>query len=200
MIGVVLMVALTLVLASVFAAGVGTFGEGLNDAERQYDAAATNDETTTITGNPWSGSRGDLIRISDTRAGATDVTYRVNFTIKPDSGAVGDSVESIYLEVTTGSPDMFSSTELADLDMAGIDEGSDGTIDQHISDDAEGWSVQESGSALEIGFSTDYTVGANDSIIIIFDGVSNPETAGEYDVFVETSDGTRHDGTITIVE
>lgn len=196
-IGVVLMVMITLLISSIFAAQASMFAASLDEKEQLFD-----EQVTTLSGNPWSGSRGDLVRLSNNKAGATDVTYRVNFTINPGSDAVGDSLDSIYLEVTTGSPDMFSNTELADLELAGIDGGSDGTIDLYITSDANGWNVRNGGTALEIAFGTNYSNRANDSVILVFEGVDNPKNAGTYDLYAETSDGdgNRHNGTITIVD
>lgn len=189
------MVALTLMLASVFAVGTSTFGEGLNDAESSFD------EVTTVSANPWSGSRGDLVRVSNTKAGATDVTYRVNFTIESGSDTIGNSLDSVYLEVTTGSPDMFSNTSQSDVVKVAIDEDSDGSIDQDITSGVDGWSVLNGGTALEIETSTGYSASADDSVIVIFEGVDNPQTAGSYDLRAQTSgDGNWHYGTITITE
>lgn len=199
MIGVILIVALTLLLSALFAAGSVRIDE---PPDWNPDELGNGEATATMAGNPWFGSQSDLIQMSNNEAGATGVTYRVNFTIQSGSDAVGDSLDSVHLEVTTGSPDMFSNTTLADLQEAGVDEGSDGTIDLDLTDDADGWQVLNNGTALEIAFSSNYSNGANDSIILIFEGVDNPKTAGTYDVFAETSqgDGNRHNGTITIVD
>ena len=196
-IGVLLMIVITILLASIFAVETLTFGEDLDERDGQFEGAVE-----TMSGNPWSGERGDLVRVANNRAGATDVTYRVNFTIRPGSNTIGNSLNSVYLEVTTGSPAMFSNTELADLKWVGVDEGSDGTIDQYITDDVDSWQIQNDGTALKIGFSgSAYTASPNDSVIVIFDGVENPSDAGEYDLRAETSgDGNWHYGTITIRE
>lgn len=192
-IGVMMMVLMTLVLASVFAAGALSLAETQNT--RQW-------ATETMAGNPLSGSPGDLVRISDTTAGATDVTYRMNFSIEPGSDTIGNSLNSIYMEVTTGSPDTFSSTAQSDLVRVVIDKGSDGTIDREITSDVTGWQVQNGGSALKIEFSgSAYTPEANDSVIATFEGATNPDTAGTYDLRAQTSgDGNWHYGTITITE
>jgi flagellin-like protein len=196
-IGVLLIIVITILLASIFAVEGLRFGEDLGGKERQFE-----DAVETMSGNPWSGNRGDLVRVTNNRAGVTDVTYRVNFTIRPGSDTVGNSLNSVYLEVTTGSPDMFSNTELADLKRVGVDEGSDGTIDQYITDDVDSWQIQNGGAALKIGFSgSAYTASPDDSVIVIFEGVENPSDAGEYDLRAETSgDGNWHYGTVTIRE
>lgn len=205
--GVLLMVTLTLVLAAVFASGALTADEGLGDKRDQFDEAAgqpgsgAQTAVSTATGNPWAGSRGDLIRPSNNQAGATDVEYRVNFTIEPDSDTIGNSLNSVYVEVTTGSPPMFANTAEGDLQRVVVDEGSDGTVDREITGDVDGWTVGNSGTALKIEFTgAAYTPQADDSVIVEFDGVDNPDTAGSYDLRAQTSgDGNWHTGTISIV-
>lgn len=196
-----MMVVMTVVLASTFAAGVTSLGGPLDSP--QYETETLGSETTdTMAGNPLSGSPGDLVRISDTVVGATDVRYRVNFLIEPDSDTIGNSLNSVYMEVTTGSPDMFSSTAQSDLEKVAIDEGSDGSVDREITHDVNGWQVQNGGSTLKIQFSgSAYSPIANDTIIVVFDGATNPDTADTYDLQAQTSgDGNWHYGKITITE
>lgn len=189
---------ITFLLASTLATGVFTVGNGAVGTP-QWDQLRG---TETMAANPWSGDRGDLVRLSDQEAGATDVSYRVNFTVQAGSDTIGNSLNGIYLEVTTGSPDVFSSTEQSDLVEVAVDEGSDGTVDDDITYDVDGWQVQNDGSALKIEFGgSAYTPQAGDSIVVVFEGATNPESADEYDLRAETSgDGNWHYGTITIVE
>jgi flagellin-like protein len=196
-IGVIVMVVLVLLLASVFATGALRFGDDLSDP------SFSTDNDSALSGNPWSGNREDLVRLSDTRAGATDVSYRVNFTVEEGSDTIGNSLNSVYLEVTTEpKPDLFSETERADLVRVGIDENSTGSIDREITGDVDDWTVENGGAALKIGFSgSAYTASANDSVIVVFEGAKNPDSPGEYDLRAETSgDGNTHYGTITITE
>ena len=194
--GVILMVVITLILASVVTFEVSTIGSGLEDHEDQYD-----DAVTTLSANPWSGSQGDLIRISNNQAGATDVKYRVNFSIEPGSPTIGDTLDEVYIEVTTGSPNMFSNTELADLISVKVDQGNDGTYERTLSGDADVWQVQNGGTSLQIDFSSSYHINSGSSIIVVFDSVDNPDTPGEFELRVETNNaGNWHTGTITIVD
>lgn len=196
-VGVALMIILVILLSATLASGVINFGGDLSANERQYEEAVS-----TVSGNPWSGNQGELVRLSNTKAGATDVRYRINFTIEPGSDTIGNSLNGVYLEVTTGSPDVFSATEQADLDRVVIDEDSDGSIDQDITYDVDAWEVQDGGAALKTGFEgSAYTAKENDSIIVIFEGAKNPDSPGTYDLKAETSgDGNWHYGTITIAE
>lgn len=185
------MVMLTLLLATVVAASMSSYQSKLKQPE----------VVPTESVNPWSGEIGDLIRLSDTEAGATDVRARINFTVNPGSDTIGNSLNSVYVEVTTSpSPDMFSETEQSDLQKVAVDEGSDGSIDRVITSDVNGWQVQNGGSAVKIELSGPaYTADAGDSIIVVFSDVDNPDDAGTYDLQAQTSgDGNWHYGTITI--
>lgn len=195
-VGVFLMVVITLLMASLISFQFSAVGTDLDMKRSQYD-----DAVTTLSGNPWSGSPGDLVRISNTQAGATDVRYRVNFDIEPGSPAIGNNTKYILLEVTTGSPDMFSNTELADLAVAGVDVDGDGTIDTSLTGDVNAWEVKDGGTSLKIDIDdTAYVANENDTIIVEFDGVDNPQTPGDYELRAETGYGNWHEGTITIVE
>lgn len=188
-----MMIVVTLLLASMFAVGVTTFGDDL-------DATNYNETVSSTDGSPWSGTQGDLVRLSTTQAGATNVSVRLNFTIRSGSDTIGNSLNSVYVEVTDGSPDVFSNTELSDLDRVEIDENSDGSIDDEITEDVDGWQVENDGSSLKIGFGgSAYTPGEGDSIIVVFGGAKNPESTGTYDLRAETSgDGNWHYGTVNI--
>ena len=203
--GVVLTVVLTVLLASVFAAGLGALGSSVEQNERQLQQtlADASGDVETASGNPWGGERGDLIRPANNQAGATDVRYRINFTIRQGSDTIGSSLNSIRLQVPSSSPDMFSNTSQLDLGRLVIDQGSDGTIDRDITDNVtiDQWNINSGGSELKIEFAgSAYTPSANESIVMILDGVDNPNSAGTYGMEAETSgDGNIHNGNITIV-
>lgn len=198
-VGVALMVGLTVIMASMLATGFISMGSGLDTG--LFDNATDRGTGSGEDINPMSGSSGDLVRVSDRTAGATDVRYRINFTIEPDSDTIGNSLNSVELEVTDGTPDMFSDTADDNLRKVFIDEGSDGTIDQEITSDANGWDVQNDGSKLTVEFSgSAYTASPSDSIVLILDGVTNPTSPGTYDIEAQTSgDGNTHSGTIEII-
>jgi hypothetical protein len=201
------MVVLTILLAAVFASGFLTFDAGLEGKTNQFEEAAEAGETAednvkTASANPWSGNSGDLVRVSDNRAGASDVKYRINFTIRPGSDTINNSLNSVKIDVTTGAPDMFSGTDQSNLEQAFVDSGSDGTADISLKSDLNGWSPSNGGSTLKIEFGGNaYPLpDPGDSVVVVFDGVDNPSSPGTYDVEAVTSgDGNTHNGTIEIV-
>ncbi|MFB6221368.1 MAG: archaellin/type IV pilin N-terminal domain-containing protein [Halolamina sp.] len=202
-IGVVLMLLITLLLASVFAAGATLYGNSLDSQEAMPsgpNSTASAASTATDTDGPWVGGSAELFQLSNNDAAATSVSLRVNFTIENGSQTIGNSLNSVYIEVTTGSPDMFSGTSTSDLTTFGIDTDSDGDIDEEISHDIDEWSVQNGGSTLKIGLGgSAYTAQAGDSIIVVFGGVDTPSSAGTYDMKAQTSgDGNWHYGSVTV--
>lgn len=205
-VGVVLLVVITLLLASVLAAGATVYAQSLDADEAMpttgETATATSTATPTVTAteDEWTGTPGELFRLGDDAAAATNVTFRVNFTIQEGSPTIGNSLNSVYLEVTTGSPDMFSNTSQSDLTTFGVDTDSDGEIEEDIAYDVDGWSVKNDGTALKIGLGgSAYTPEAGHSIVVVFDGVDSPDSSGTYDLEAQTSgDGNWHLGNVTV--
>lgn len=190
------MVGLTLLLASTIVATLAMADEEIDESEEALEGIGPE----TVTGNQWSGSLSDLVQLSDNEAGASGVRVRINFTVEPGSDTDGNSLNSVEVDVQTGSPDMFSGTGQADLERAVVDTDGDGTAETDIESDLNGWQVSNGGSTAKIEFSGSvYTADEGDSIIIVFGNVDNPPTAGTYDVRVQTSgDGNWQSGTITV--
>ncbi|MBP1986180.1 type IV pilin [Halolamina salifodinae] len=198
-VGVVLMVVLTLMLTSVLATGVMVYGDGL-DSDAAVPTAPNSSVTETIGAGRWLGGPEELFRLSNDEANATDVSMRVNFTIKPNSSTIGNSLNSVYMETTNGSLDMFSGTERADLERIAVDTDGDGSADRDITGDVNGWTVTNDGSALKVELTgSAYSAAANDSVLLTFGGVRNPPEPGSYELRAETSgDGNWHRGNITV--
>lgn len=192
------MVALTLLLASVIVATMATFPSELNESRESLENIEP--ETATATGNPWAGSLGDLIQLSNSEAGASGVRVRVNFTVQPGSDTIGNSLNSVEVDVKSGDPDMFSGTVQDDLEEAVVDTDGDGDAEEDIESRLDGWQVSNNGSRVKIEFADPvYTVQEGDSVIIVFGNVDNPLTPGTYDVRVQTSgDGNWQNGQITV--
>jgi len=140
----------------------------------------------------------ELLDTDTIEPGATNVTQNIRFTIQPGSGTIGNSFESVEVEVDT-SQDLFSNTSLDDLETAGVDKDGDGTIDNYFTGDADSWQVSDGGSTLKIGFGSGYSnTEANDTIFIDFTGATNPP-AGRYDLRAQTSgDENWQDGILNI--
>lgn len=203
-IGTVLMVVLTVLLASTVVAALTTFPAELDESRESFENVEADTPTgpATATGNPWEGSLGDLIQVSDSEAGATGVRIRVNFTIQPGSDTIGNSLNSLKIDLQTASPDMFSGTGQDDLEKAVVDTDNDGDAETDVEGDLNGWQVSNGGSTVKVEFSgSTYTAAEGDSIVIVLGNVDNPTTAGTYDVQIQTSgDGNWQSGQITITD
>ena len=141
----------------------------------------------------------ELVRMGDRTANATDVEMEINFQIEAGSQTIGNSLNSMEIDVQSGSPDMFSGTSRSDVVEMGVDTDGDGRIDNDIESDINGWDVSN-GSTLKVKLGgSEYTnPQAGDTIILTIDNVDNP-TSGTYDVQIQTSDdGNGQDGSITI--
>lgn len=198
-VGVVLMIVVTLLLASVVAVGVTSIGDDL-DADSAVPTAVPDGSIETVATDRWVGSPGDLFSLSNDQAGATNGSMRVNFTIEDDSNTIGNSLNSVRLESNDTSLTMFAGTERSDLERIAVDEDGDGIVDREITGDVNGWTVSDGGSTLKIELSgSAYSPEAGDSIVVVFGGVTNPPDAGTYALGAQTSgDGNWQYGTVTI--
>lgn len=192
-IGVSMMVAIVVILASVIAGMVFSFDDRL--ARPDIDR-----EGTSV--NPWS-DEGSLLAPEDPTAGAEDIRYRVKFEIK-DSNMVGDSLNEVKVTVKNIDESMFTGVTSGDIETFEV-EMADGTeidIENEVEDESN-WAFQEGGSEVEITLTgsgyTDPSLG--DVITIIFDGVDNPNDPGTYDLSVTLNQGEdTQSGTLEIIE
>jgi len=137
----------------------------------------------------------------DRTAGETDVRMEVNFEIQPGSPAIGNSLNSVEIDVQSGSPDVFSGTNQSDVVEMGVDTDGDGVIENDIQSDINGWTISDGGSTLkiELGGSAYTNPQAGETIILVVDNVDNPTSPGTYDVRIQTSgDGNWQHGSISI--
>lgn len=142
-----------------------------------------------------------LIWPADDTAGVTGVQYGIDFTIQSGSPTVGNSLNSIEIDVTTGTPDLFSGTGTGDVALVGVDTDGDGAVEQTIESDVNAWTVSDGGSTLKIGFGgSAYTnPQAGETIVLRVDGVDNPPSAGSYGVQIQTSgDGNWQSGSVDV--
>ncbi|MXR52150.1 type IV pilin [Halovenus sp. WSH3] len=176
--GVTLMVAIVVLLASVVAGFVLTYDDQLREPEF--------DNATDGSINPWSNTDA-LLAPRDPTAGAENVRYRVRIEIK-DANMEGDSLNELDVSVTT-SDDMFSGTSASDIESFEVEKTDGTTLD--IESDVDGWVVSDGGSSLQIQLSgSEYTnPSTGDVITVVFDGVANPNDPDTYDVTVVLNEG-----------
>lgn len=167
-VGVILMVALTIVLASVVAAMVLSFDDRLEEPEFGLE-------------NPWAGD--PLLAPEDPRVGAEDVRYRVYFEVDEEPTGT-HPLSSISITVDT-EDDLFSGTDEEDLETFEI--WVDGSTTD-LSGDLNQW--DEDADELQIRLTgAERLEEEGDVVEIVFGGVDNPGQAGLYDVTVEIDQG-----------
>jgi Flp pilus assembly protein TadG len=191
--GIAILFSFLLVLGALFATA------SMANVEAELKGASDAAAQKTVSGNQWSGSIGDLIQLSNNRAGASNVRARVNFTIESGSKVIGDELQSLRITMDTGQS-MFRGTEMSSLRSVKIDTEPDGTTDEDITTDATDWSVERNGNSITVAFDSEYKPEKGDSIIVVFDDVANPEKAGSYGVRSRANGkGKWHHGEVEII-
>lgn len=195
-VGTLLVIGLTLLMVSAATASLVVFDDSLDDRLSDFNDldAVLNDDT------PWIGSPSGLVQQSNNEAGATDVRYRIQYFHDPAEGATAESLKKVKLQVTTGSPDMFSNTSEAKLEYVIIDEDGDGKPERFLTSDVNGWEAGDGGTEMDIAFTGSYTIQPGETITIVFGGVDNPTTPGVYQLEAKTNAASNwKTGTITII-
>lgn len=144
------------------------------------------------------GGSGGLLWLGDQTAGRSDVTVNVEFTVESGSNTIGNSLNSVEIEMANSSLSVFQGTGWSNVQTAGVDTDGDGAVDTSLLSDTDDWILMDGGSHLKIEFGgSAYTnVTAGDSIVVSFDGVTAPP-AGVYSGEVQTSgDGNYQTDTI----
>jgi hypothetical protein len=193
-VGIAVLLSIVVVAGALLAVATTTSVQGeFDDAER---AAGQQ----TVSGNQWSGSIGDLIRLSNSRAGASNVRARINFTIEAKSNVIGREFNSLTIHIQ-GGKSMLRETELASLQSVKVDADADGSTEQELTASATDWTVNRNGQAVTIDFDSTYNPGQDDSVILVFNDVTNPEAAGSYGVRARANGkGKWHHGSIRITQ
>jgi len=145
-------------------------------------------------------TEGQIIWAYGSEPGQENNIYGINFTIQPGSSTIGNSLNSMDIEIDTSS-DMISNTSKESIVKAGVDKNGDGITDIDLKPDVDGWETEvNSKNDLQIGFTgAAYTnPEAGDSVLIDISNITNPAN-GEYDIGIQTSgDGNWHNGTLGI--
>jgi len=199
LVGSVLVIVITLLLASMFAAGaveMADFG-----TERDLVAGLT-DGTGTGTGTASDGYRPELIWARDDGASET-TSHVVNYTIAPGSDTAGNSLNSIVVEYPDGSASVTDVDERVEIETVGIDEDRDGTIDVDATGDVEccppddGVKVSDGGNTLTVELSGNYNLDGGDALVVEYEAVENPG-AGDYGVTVGVNGDVSDSGTLEV--
>ncbi|WP_248897720.1 type IV pilin [Haloplanus halobius] len=203
-IGVTLVVVITLLLASMFAAGMVNMTDF--GTERKLVGGLTDgDEAAPGDGAGAGGDdgyRSELIWARN-ESPLTTTNHVVNYTIADDSDTAGNSLNNVVIEYPDGSADVSAIGERDDIVMVGIDGDRDGTIETEATGDIEccptddGVIIKDGGTTLRIELSGNYNLEGGDSLIVEYRATDNPGT-GDYSVTVDVNGDVSDTGTLEI--
>lgn len=185
-VGVLLMVVLTILLAS----SLG-FIFSIEPDERLADDV--------INGNLNESSddslQEELVVAEDATPGAENVIHTTVVTV---DGAAGTTLDSITVDYPKDEVD-HSTSQHEEIVTIGVDTDDDGDLEETFDeDDVSGVGLNDDDSRLEITFDTAYTLSTDDRVQVRYEGAENPDNAGEYDVSVELNGVQTEDGTLVI--
>lgn len=195
LIGTVLFILITLLLASILTVGAADMADLGTERELVQDL-------TDRGGAVDNSYRSELIWAHDDTAGET-TTHAVNYTVATGSDTAGNSLNSVVIEYPDGSANVSAVDERSKIVTVGIDEDRDGTIDIDATDDVEccpptdGVKISDNGHTLTIEMSGNYGLNGGDSLIIEYEAVDNP-AAGDYAVIVGVNGEVSDSGTLTV--
>lgn len=194
-VGIALLLGLVVILGTVMGAMAPEFAAELESDEAEAVGEYHRGEPGTY--------RDELIWARDDSAGATSA-HVVNYTLASNSDAVGNSLDSVVIEYPSGSVDAAGLDSRDEVVMVGIDRDRDGTIDEDATADVEccppddGVKISNDGTTVTIELSGNYRLEAGDSIIVEYESVRNPGTAGNYSVTVGVNDEVTDSGSVDI--
>ena len=132
---------------------------------------------------------------------AANATYQVTITV----GSQSSSMNGLEIDLSNANSNV-SDVGTEDVLTAGIDRDDDGsgtTIDESITDDLSGVDTSGGGEILTLTFGGSYSLYEGDEIVVVFDDVQNPASAGTYDVPLDInpqSSGGEATGTLQITD
>lgn len=195
LVGVVLFIVITLLLASVLAAGATELADFGTEDELVRDLTDRNGATD-------DRYRSELIWARDDSANET-TAHVVNYTIATGSDTAGNSLNSVVIEYPGGSVNVSDVDERSEIVTVGIDEDRDGAVDTDATGDVEccppgdGVKVSDNGNTLTIELSGNYNLDEGDSLIVEYEAVDNP-AAGDYEVTVGVNGDVSDSGTVAV--
>ena len=179
-IGVVMMVVVTILLASVFA----TNFISLTDGERQDAKNAVGQVEERLSGDDRVVDhkgvrlRGELAFAHDDTPGAT-TTHEVNWDVGTGDGSaeIGNSLNKVNV-VYSGSADV-SGVSASDV-LVYLNKDDDATIEANATDDVSGVSSGGGGTTLTITLTGNYDIEERDTIVVAYSNAQNPGSSGSY--------------------
>ncbi|MXR41536.1 hypothetical protein GRX01_09320 [Halobaculum sp. WSA2] len=141
---------------------------------------------------PGGGSAGDGgateadgVVAADASTGASDVEHTVRFSA--DESDAGSEWESLTVEYPR---EHFTVDSVSHGDVTfGVDTNGDGDVDREFNESAIS-GVNNNDYSFTLSLDTDYTLDADDTVVVRYPAVDNPDQPGEYEISV-TLNGAR---------
>ncbi|WP_311171220.1 type IV pilin N-terminal domain-containing protein [Halobellus ordinarius] len=183
-VGAVLMIVLTLLLATVIAAGLSV----------DLPQSAANDVVEGDLGDD-AALQEDLVVAEDPTAGADDV---VHATVLNAEDAEGEELESVTVEYPKEAVDL-DTAKHEEILTVGVDTDADGDLEETFGEgDISGVNTNDDDSVLTVTFETGYELRADDRVHLRYGAAENPDSAGEYDVSARVNDAAWVTGRLVI--
>lgn len=183
-VGAVLMIVLTILLASTIVVGLST----------DLPASTASDITSGDLADDDSLQE-DLVVAEDSTAGADGV---VHSTVVEVDDADGEEWDDLTVDYPKEPVDLDTSGEDEILTI-GVDTDGDGDLEETFdADDVSGVNTNDDDSELTVSLDTGYELQAGDRLHLRYEGADNPDSAGEYDVSVRINDAEWTEGTLAI--
>lgn len=185
-VGVALLVVITVLLA-----GSLTFVFNIDVNEQTADRVANGN----LRDEADDGLQDDLVVAEDPTPGTTDI---VHSTVVEVDDASGTELDSITVDYPKDDMDL-STQEHNEILTIGVDTNGDGSLERTFDEsDISGVNTNDDNSELTVTFDIGYTFDEGDRVKIRYEGVNNPDAAGDYAVSVTLNGAQTEDGTLTI--
>lgn len=188
-VGVVLMVVITVLLASTL-----TFILFVDMNEQTVDDIVSSDLTEEAGGDDT--LQRDLVVAEDTTPGAGDVVHGAVIDVREETA--GETLDSITVTYPKELVDLSTSSH-DEIRAIGVDTDGNGDSEETFDEsDVSGVNVNDGNSRLTVAFDTEYALAADDRVKIRYEGATNPDTAGDYDVSATLNGGQTTEGVLTV--
>ena len=183
-VGAVLMIVLTLLLATTIAVGLSA------------------DLPTSTASDIASGDLGNDDPLQSELVVAEDRTAGVDGVVHSTVVGVDDADGQEWTELTVDYPKDpvdLDTTQHDEIRTVGVDTDADGDLERTFeADDVSGVNTNDDDSVLTVTLDTGYELQEGDRIHLRYEGANNPDAAGEYDVRVRINDAGWTEGTLSI--
>lgn len=159
-----------------------------------------NDSDRLYTIDQFDGGNGNCLTAAGRETPGTRTTHGIRYDVEyySGSGTVGNSLNEISISYQSGSGADATSVTTTDVVAVGFDRDADPDIDVSVGDDLQSVSVSNGGRTLDLGFIGNYDVKRGDEIIVRYEAVQNPTTAGTYTTSVNINGDVTQSGNITV--